>query len=104
MAGGIIIGRLCSPDQEHRYRLVFAFLYLQYKENGFKFSVRKVLPLFNPGIFGVVYACFMEIYGDPRFRSLIKHRILGLSPFQYPGAGQFLNLSVFFTRVISMPF
>jgi Gpi18-like mannosyltransferase len=23
MAGGIIIGRLCSPDQEHRYRLVF---------------------------------------------------------------------------------
>ncbi len=78
--------------------LFFAFLYLQYKENGFKFSVRKVLPLFLiPASLGLFMLVLWKYTGDPlAFAHSLNTEYWGYRHFQYPGAGQFLNLSVFF--------
>lgn len=78
--------------------LFFAFLYQQYKENGLGFSPRKILPLFLiPLSLGLFMLVLWKYTGDPlAFSHSLNREYWGYRHFQYPGAGQFLNLSVFF--------
>lgn len=78
--------------------LFLAFLYLQYRENGFRFSVRKALPLLLiPASLGLFMLVLWKYAGDPlAFAHSLTTEYWGYRHFQYPGAGQFLNLSLFF--------
>jgi len=78
--------------------LFLAFLYLQYRENGFRFSVRKTLPLFLiPASLGLFMLVLWKYTGDPlAFAHSLNTEYWGYRHFQYPGAGQFLNLSIFY--------
>ena len=80
--------------------LFLAFLYLQYKENGFRFTVRKTLPLFLiPASLGLFMLVLWKYTGDPlAFAHSLNTEYWGYRHFQYPGAGQFLNLSLFFNH------
>ena len=78
--------------------LFLAFLYMQYRENGCRISVRKSLPLFLiPASLGLFMLVLWKYTGDPlAFAHSLNTEYWGYRHFQYPGAGQLLNLSVFF--------
>ncbi|MDF9408598.1 MAG: Mannosyltransferase (PIG-V) [Pelotomaculum sp. PtaB.Bin013] len=78
--------------------LFFAFLYMQYQENNKKIILKKALPLL---LIPVSLSIFMLVLwkqaGDPlAFAHSLNSEYWGYRHFAYPGAGQFLNLTIFF--------
>ncbi|MCL6557761.1 MAG: glycosyltransferase family 39 protein [Firmicutes bacterium] len=78
--------------------MFFALAYMQYKENGFRLNLKKALPLlFIPASLTIFMAVLWQYTGDPlAFAHSLNREYWGYRHFSYPGAGQFLNLSLFF--------
>jgi 4-amino-4-deoxy-L-arabinose transferase-like glycosyltransferase len=80
--------------------LFFALLYLQYKNNGGRLNLKKALPLLLiPASLSIFMAVLWKCTGDPlAFAHSLNSEYWGYRHFAYPGAGQLLNLSLFFTN------
>lgn len=78
----------------------FALLYYHYEVNGCRLNLKKVLPLFLiPASLLIFMAVLWHYTGDPMaFAHSLNREYWGFRHFKYPGAGQLLNLSIFFTR------
>jgi len=76
----------------------FSLLYYQYKDNGYKIDIRKSLPLLLiPASILIFMALLWKFTGDPlAFANSLNREYWGFRHFKYPGAGQLLNLSVFY--------
>lgn len=78
--------------------LFLPLLYLQLAESNFKFCFKRALPLFLvPASIFVFMGILWVKTGDPlAFSHSLKSEYWGNRHFSYPGAGQLLNLSLFF--------
>ncbi len=78
----------------------FALLYYHYEVNGYRINLKKVLPLLLiPASLLIFMAILWKYTGDPMaFAHSLNREYWGFRHFKYPGAGQFLNLSIFFTH------
>jgi hypothetical protein len=77
----------------------FALLYYHYEVNGYRINLKKVLPLLLiPASLLMFMVILWKYTGDPMaFAHSLNREYWGFRHFKYPGAGQFLNLSIFFT-------
>jgi Gpi18-like mannosyltransferase len=78
--------------------MFFALLYHIYKTNGGRFDLKKTALLFViPASLLIFMAVLWHTTGDPMaFASSLNREYWGFRHFEYPGAGQLLNLSLFF--------
>ncbi|OPY56105.1 MAG: Mannosyltransferase (PIG-V) [Pelotomaculum sp. PtaU1.Bin035] len=78
--------------------LFFAFLYIQYQENYKRINLRKAVPLLLiPASLLIFMLILWKQTGDPlAFAHSLNSEYWGYRHFKYPGAGQLLNLSLFF--------
>jgi len=78
--------------------IFFALLYQLYKENGYRISLKKSLPLFLiPASLLIFMLVLWKYTGDPlAFVHSLNREYWGYRRIAYPGAGQLLNLSLFF--------
>lgn len=78
--------------------IFLAFLYMQYRDNNYRLNPKKALPLLLIPSSLLIFMGVLFIYtGDPlAFAHSLNTKIWGYRHFEYPGAGQLLNLSHFF--------
>ena len=78
--------------------MFFALLYHIYKTNGGRFDLKKTAFLFViPASLLIFMAFLWHTTGDPlAFASSLNREYWGFRHFEYPGAGQYLSLSLFY--------
>lgn len=78
--------------------LFFAFLYMQYQANHYRLNLKKAAPLLLiPASLSVFMLVLWQQTGDPlAFAHSLNSEYWGYRHFAYPGAGQLLNLQIFF--------
>lgn len=94
----VFLGACAALTRNTGVVLFFAFLYMQYKENGNRFNLKKSWTLlFIPASLSIFMAVLWSQTGDPlAFAHSLNTEYWGYRHFKYPGAGQFLCLSLFF--------
>jgi len=94
----VFLGACAALTRNVGVVLFFAFLYMQYRDNGRRLELGKALPLlFIPASLTIFMAVLWKYAGDPlAFAHSLNSEYWGYRHFTYPGAGQFLNLSLFF--------
>lgn len=95
-----VLGACAALTRNVGVVLFFALLYLQYKDNGCRLSLKKAFPLLLiPASLSVFMLILWKYAGDPlAFAHSLNSEYWGYRHFEYPGAGQLLNLSLFFTN------
>lgn len=78
----------------------FALLYYHYEVNGYRLNLKKaLLLLLIPASLLIFMAVLWKYTGDPlAFAHSLNREYWGYRHFKYPGAGQILNISLFFTN------
>ncbi len=94
----IVLGVCATLTRNIGVVLFFAFLYMQYRDNGYKLNIKKALPLLLiPASLSIFMMVLWKYTGDPlAFSHSLNREYWGYRHFAYPGAGQFLSLSLFF--------
>lgn len=93
-----VLGALAAFTRNIGVVLFFAFLYMNYKENDHRLNLKQALQLLLiPFSLAVFMAVLWKYTGDPlAFAHSLNREYWGYRHFAYPGAGQLLNLSLFF--------
>lgn len=78
--------------------IFFSLLYMYYRDNGCRPDWKKALPLLLiPASLSIFTAVLWQATGDPlAFAHSLNREYWGYRHFAYPGAGQILNLTLFF--------
>ncbi|MCL6638062.1 MAG: glycosyltransferase family 39 protein [Firmicutes bacterium] len=94
----VFLGACAALSRNTGVVLFFAFLYLQYRQNNGRLSVKKAWPLFLiPASLSIFMFLLWQKTGDPlAFAHSLNSEFWGYRHFKYPGAGQLLCLSLFF--------
>lgn len=95
----VLFGVCAALTRSVGVALFFALLYMQYKENGNKINLKKALTLLSIPASLLIFMLVLWLQaGDPlAFTHSLNSEYWGYRHFSYPGAGQFLNLSLFLT-------
>lgn len=96
----VLLGACAALTRNIGVVIFFAFLYMQYRDNGYRLDIKKALPLLLiPASLSIFMAVLWKYTGDPlAFAHSLNSEYWGYRHFAYPGAGQLLNLSLFFTK------
>ncbi|MDD3895108.1 MAG: mannosyltransferase family protein, partial [Syntrophomonadaceae bacterium] len=94
----VVLAVLATLTRNLGVVMFFALLYHIYKTNGGRFDLKKTALLFSiPASLLIFMAVLWHTTGDPlAFASSLNREYWGFRHFEYPGAGQLLNLSLFF--------
>ena len=92
-----ILGACAALTRNTGVVLFVAFLYMQYKQEGYRINIKKALPLaLIPGALLIFMTVLWQATGDPlAFAHSLNTEYWGYRHFAYPGAGQLLNLTLF---------
>lgn len=93
----VFLGACAALTRNIGVVLFLAFLYMQYEQEGYRLNIKKALPLaIIPGSLLIFMMVLWQSTGDPlAFSHSLNTEYWGYRHFAYPGAGQFLNLSLF---------
>jgi hypothetical protein len=93
-----VLGALAALTRNLGVVTFFALLYYIYNANGGRFNLKKAaLLLIIPASLLIFMAVLWKATGDPfAFASSLNREYWGFRHFEYPGAGQLLNLSLFY--------
>lgn len=92
-----VLGACAALTRNIGVVLFFAFLYMQYEQEGYRLNIKKALPLaLIPGVLLIFMMVLWQSTGDPlAFAHSLDTEYWGYRHFAYPGAGQLLNLTLF---------
>lgn len=92
-----VLGACAALTRNIGVVLFFAFLYMQYEQEGYRLNFKKALPLaLIPGSLLIFMMVLWQSTGDPlAFAHSLNTEYWGWRHFAYPGAGQLLNLTLF---------
>lgn len=95
-----VLGACAALTRNVGVVIFFSLLYLQYKDNGYRLNLKKAFPLLLiPASLSIFLAVLWKYAGDPlAFAHSLNSQYWGYRHFEYPGAGQLLNLNLFFTN------
>lgn len=98
----VALGALAALTRNLGVIMFFALLYHTYKANGGRLDLKKsAMLLIIPASLLLFMAVLWKATGDPlAFATSLNREYWGYRHFEYPGAGQFLNLKLFFTDSI----
>lgn len=94
----VLLGACAALTRNAGVVLFAAFLFMQYRDNGYKLDIKKALPLFIiPASLSIFMYVLWKATGDPlAFANSLNREYWGFRHFAYPGAGQITNLTLFF--------
>jgi hypothetical protein len=94
----VVLAVLATLTRNLGVVMFFALLYYIYKTNGGRFDLKKfALLLAIPASLLIFMAVLWHATGDPlAFANSLNREYWGFRHFEYPGAGQLLNLSLFY--------
>ena len=94
----VVLGALAALTRNLGVIMFFALLYHTYKANGNRLDLKKsALLLVIPASLLIFMAVLWKTTGDPlAFATSLNREYWGFRHFAYPGAGQLLNLTLFF--------
>lgn len=94
-----VLGALAALTRNLGIVTFFALLYYFYEANGRRLNLKKsVTLLLIPASLLIFMGVLWKTTGDPlAFATSLNREYWGYRHFEYPGAGQFLNLYLFFT-------
>lgn len=92
-----VLGACAALTRNIGVVLFFAFLYMQYEQEGYRLNLKKAWPLaLIPGSLLLFMMVLWQSTGDPlAFAHSLNTEYWGYRHFAYPGAGQMLNLTLF---------
>ncbi|MCG9969365.1 glycosyltransferase family 39 protein [Pelotomaculum terephthalicicum JT] len=95
----VLLGSCAALSRNIGIVLFFVFLYMQYHENNKRIILKKTIPLLLiPASLSIFMLVLWKYAGDPlAFSHSLNTEFWGYRHFAYPGAGQFLNLNIFFS-------
>jgi hypothetical protein len=94
----VVLGALAALTRNLGVVMFFALLYYTYKINGGRINIKRAaLLLIIPASLFIFMVILWKTTGDPlAFAHSLNREYWGFRHFKYPGAGQLLNLSLFF--------
>jgi len=94
----VLLGSCAALSRNVGVVLFFAYLYMQYRENNNRIILKKAVPLLLiPASLSIFMLVLWKQAGDPlAFAHSLNSEYWGYRHFAYPGAGQLLNLILFF--------
>lgn len=97
-----VLGALAALTRNLGVVTFFALLYYFYEANGRRLDLKKSATLLIiPASLTIFMAVLWKATGDPlAFATSLNREYWGFRHFAYPGAGQFTNISLFFTDSI----